>query len=135
MHIATCFPRVVKLLVVLVTLALSVTVPAFGAILKASPTNVSYASTPVNGSSTQSVTLTDVAQISWVGITGSQTSSFPVVWNYCALNLSSGKSITFIVKFVPKNSGNFSATLTVFSATAARVDVPHSGSASPGGGL
>jgi hypothetical protein len=131
MHIATCFPRVVKLLVVLVTLALSVTVPAFGAILKASPTNVSHASRPVDGSST----LIDVAQLSWVGITGSQASSFQLSGITAPLNLSSGKSITFIVKFVPKNSGNFSATLTVFSATAARVDVPHSGSASPGGGL
>jgi len=41
MHIATCFPRVVKLLVVLVTLALSVTVPAFEVVLmKASPTKL-----------------------------------------------------------------------------------------------
>jgi hypothetical protein len=106
MHIATCFPRVVKLLVVLVTLALSVTVPAFGAILKASPTNVSHASRPVDGSST----LIDVAQLSWVGITGSQASSFQLSGITAPLNLSSGKSITFIVKFVPKNSGNFSAT-------------------------
>jgi|SRR6476619_1639621 hypothetical protein len=85
MQIATCFPRVVKLLVVLVTLALSVTVPAFGAILKASPTNVSLASTPVNGSSTQSVTLTDVAQISWGRNYRISSQFIPVVWNYGAI--------------------------------------------------
>jgi len=105
MHIAACFPRVVKLLVVLFTLALSVTVHAFGSILKASPTNVSCASTPVNRSSTQSVTLIDVAQISWVGIAGSQASSFQLSGITAPLNLSSGKSITFIMKFVSKNSG------------------------------
>jgi hypothetical protein len=108
MQTATCFPRFVKLLVVLFALALSITVPAFGVVLKASPTNVSYASTPVNGSSTQSVTLTDiateVAEISWVGITGSQASSFQLSGTTAPLNSSSGKSITFVVKFVPKNS-------------------------------
>jgi len=118
MQTATCFPRFVKLLVVLVALALSITVPAFGVILKASPTNVSYASTPVNGSSTQSVTLThiatDVAKISWVGITGSQASSFQLSGIAAPLNLSSGKSITFVVKLMPKNSGNFPQPLPYF---------------------
>jgi len=118
MQTATCFPRFVKLLVVLVALALSITVPAFGVILKASPTNVSYASTPVKGSSTQSVTLThiatDVAKISWVGITGSQASSFQLSGIAAPLNLSSGKSITFVVKLMPKNSGNFPQPLPYF---------------------
>jgi hypothetical protein len=118
MQTATCFPRFVKLLVVLVALALFITVPAFGVILKASPTNVSYASTPVNGSSTQSVTLTDiateVAKISWVEVTGSQASSFQLSGITAPLNLSSGKSITFVVKFVPTNSGNVPPPLPYF---------------------
>jgi hypothetical protein len=118
MQTATCFPRFVKLLVVLVALTLSITVPAFGVILKASPTNLSYASTPVNASSTQSVTLTDiatdVAKIPWVGITGSQASSFQLSGMTAPLNSSSGKSITFVVKSVPKNSGTFPPPLPDF---------------------
>ena len=135
MHTATCFPRFVKLFVGLIGLFF-VSTQAFAASLSASPTKVSYASTPVNGSSTQYVTLTDrggLAKISWVGLNGAQSRSFQISGITTPLNLSSGKSTTFMVKFVPKSRGNFFAILTILWGTRDRLYVPLSGSTTSGG--
>src|SRR3954466_16291906 len=105
--------------------------PAFAATLSASPTKISYGSTPVNSGPYQYVTLTNksggTAQISWVGPSGGQASSFKISGITAPLSLAQGKSITFQVKFTPKTTGSLATTLSVFSSNSIRVEVPLTG--------
>jgi hypothetical protein len=128
------FPRTspaVRLFVVFIGLCLLVlTVPAFGAVMSISPTSVNYGNNPVNSGVTKSVTLRNsgsgTVDVSWVSITGSFSFSgitFPTT-------IGVGKSVTFTVKFVPKATGNFTGTLSVFSTNSVRATVALSGSAS-----
>jgi hypothetical protein len=130
--------RVTQILIVLVGLCfVSVSVPAFGAVMSISPTSINYGNNPVNSGPYKYLTLRNAGSgtvnVSWISVTGS-FKIYNVAW---PLSLGVGKSVTFYVKFVPKTTGNFTGTLSVFSTNSARVTVALSGSAtssSTGGG-
>jgi len=101
-------------------------VQAFGLALGSSPSPINYGSTPVNSGPYTYLTLTNrtraTIKISQVAVTG----SFKFSGITTPLNLASFKSVTFMVKFVPKSVGNFTGTLTV-SSNVPKVTVPLSG--------
>jgi hypothetical protein len=135
------FPRTSyagQLLVALMAMCfLAVATPVFGATLSASPTKINYGSTVVNSGPYYYVTLTNkgggTAQISWVGPSGGQASSFKVAGPTAPFSLAQGKSASFQVKFTPKTTGTFATTFSVFSSNSVRVEVPLTGVSVSGG--
>jgi hypothetical protein len=128
-----------QLLVVLMGVCfLSAAVPAFASTLSASPTKINFGSTPVNSGPYYYVTLTNksggTAQISWVGPSGGQATSFKVTGPTGPFSIAQGKSVRFQVKFTPKTTGTFATTFSVFSTNSIRVEVPLTGVATNGGG-
>jgi hypothetical protein len=111
-----------------VTVALSGSAGAAAA-MSISPTSINYGNNPVNSGPYQYVTLSNTGSgtvnISSVSITGAFTFSgitYP-------MSLAAGTSISFQVKFIPKTTGNFTGTLSVFAQNAATAQVALSGSA------
>ena len=133
------FPRSSHLLQLLVVLTgvclLSVAVPAFGATMSISPTSINYGNNPVNSGPYYYVTLrnsgSSTVSISQVSITG----SFKFSGITSPLSLGVGKSVIIQLKFVPKTTGNFTGTFSVFAQNATRVTVALSGSASTPGAM
>lgn len=125
--------RITQILIIFAGLCFgSVSVPAFGAVMSISPTSINYGNNPVNSGPYKYVTLRNAGSgtvnVTWMSVTGS-FKIYNVSW---PLSLGVGKSVTFYVKFVPKTTGNFTGTLSVFSSNSARVTVALSGSATSG---
>jgi len=83
--------------------------------LSASPTSFNFGSKPVNSGYYFNETLTNRGTTTVTITQATMTSSFKTDGLTLPLTLTSGKSVTFRIKFVPKVAGNFSGSLKVVS--------------------
>jgi hypothetical protein len=128
------FPRAsdaIQLLVVLMGLCfLPVAVPAFAASMAISPTSLNYGNNPINSGPYYYATLkntgTSTVNISYISITG----QFKYYGIAAPTTLGVNKSVSILLKFVPKVTGNYTGTFTVFASNASRAVVALSGSSS-----
>ena len=106
------------------------TVPAFGASMSISPTNLNYGNVPVNSGGYYFATLKNTSSqtinVSWVAISG----AFKFYGISYPMNLGVGQSVRIQVKFVPKTTGSFTGVLNVYAQNAARATLTLSGKAS-----
>jgi Abnormal spindle-like microcephaly-assoc'd, ASPM-SPD-2-Hydin len=83
--------------------------------LSASPTSFNFGSKPVNSGYYFNETLTNRGTTTVTITQATMTSAFKTDGLTLPLTLTSGKSVTFRIKFVPKTAGNFTGSLQVVS--------------------
>ncbi|HEY6181176.1 MAG TPA: choice-of-anchor D domain-containing protein [Terriglobales bacterium] len=124
-------PLAVRFFVVLMGLCfLPVAVPAFAANMAISPTRINYGNAPVNSGPYYYVTLRNsgTSSVRFSGATITGPFKFAIVGTISS-SLSVGQSVLIQLKFVPKTTGNFTGTFSVFASNAPTVSVALSGTA------